>query len=342
MKIGKFLLFFTVLLVSIISISANSFAAEKKVQKKESSQYIVINKAVNKLAFYEDGILVNIFNVATGASAKNTPEGDFDVSTKWKCPIYYKTHKGGCEEGNPLGKRWIGLSVPGTSGYTYGIHGNNAEWSIGTYASAGCVRMHNWQVEQLFGIVDIGAKVTITRSNDSFDEIASSKGYKVKKSKKVSEKAYLFNKTDALYGLNNALVTDNVLEVGSYVISEQNNGWSKVAKSKNDTSYWIQDSNLITGDFKIEKDSYALLGKDVDLFAENSENSKKTNSTVNHIVSKKITTNDWSLISLNKQDIWVKNNTISTKTKDDYIEERTNNSLLLQSLILSSKNKSKG
>jgi lipoprotein-anchoring transpeptidase ErfK/SrfK len=60
---------------------------------------------------------------------------------------------------NPLGKRWMGLDIGG--GYTYGIHGNNDENSIGKYVSLGCIRMHNSDSEELFEKVFIGMKVVI-------------------------------------------------------------------------------------------------------------------------------------------------------------------------------------
>ena len=58
--------------------------------------------------------------------------------------------------GNPLGTRWIGTSAPGV-----GIHGTPSDWSIGTHASHGCIRMHIWQVEQLYEYVKVGMPVII-------------------------------------------------------------------------------------------------------------------------------------------------------------------------------------
>ena len=57
---------------------------------------------------------------------------------------------------NPLGTRWIGTSAPGV-----GIHGTPDDSSIGSYASHGCIRMHIWDVEQLYEYVVIGMPVII-------------------------------------------------------------------------------------------------------------------------------------------------------------------------------------
>lgn len=57
---------------------------------------------------------------------------------------------------NPLGERALYL------GWTlYRIHGTNAPRSIGNAASAGCIRMHNYHVKDLFERVHIGAPVFV-------------------------------------------------------------------------------------------------------------------------------------------------------------------------------------
>jgi lipoprotein-anchoring transpeptidase ErfK/SrfK len=61
--------------------------------------------------------------------------------------------------GNPqniLGSRWLGLDKEG-----YGIHGTTEPQSLGKQATAGCVRMQNSEVEQLYSIVPKGTEVTI-------------------------------------------------------------------------------------------------------------------------------------------------------------------------------------
>jgi lipoprotein-anchoring transpeptidase ErfK/SrfK len=57
---------------------------------------------------------------------------------------------------NVLGTRWLGFDKPG-----YGIHGTVDAAPIAKQQSAGCVRMVNSDVEELFTVVPIGTEVTI-------------------------------------------------------------------------------------------------------------------------------------------------------------------------------------
>jgi lipoprotein-anchoring transpeptidase ErfK/SrfK len=59
-------------------------------------------------------------------------------------------------EGNPLGARAMYLG-----GTAYRIHGTNAPSTIGSRASAGCIRMTNEDVIDLYGRVKIGTKVVV-------------------------------------------------------------------------------------------------------------------------------------------------------------------------------------
>jgi lipoprotein-anchoring transpeptidase ErfK/SrfK len=45
----------------------------------------------------------------------------------------------------------------------YAIHGTNQPGSIGTYASYGCIRMHNRDVVDLFDRVQVGTPVVVVR-----------------------------------------------------------------------------------------------------------------------------------------------------------------------------------
>jgi len=57
---------------------------------------------------------------------------------------------------NPLGARalYLGSSL-------YRIHGSNEPWTIGTNVSSGCIRMRNPDVIDLYGRVNVGAKVVV-------------------------------------------------------------------------------------------------------------------------------------------------------------------------------------
>jgi len=142
-----------------------------------AEQLIIIKKATNQLAFYEDGILVETLPVATGRTSDLTPEGQFKIIKMYRNMPYYKKNIPGGDPRNPLGDRWMGLNVPGTGGFTYGIHGTNAEYTIGSHASSGCVRMRNNDVRRLYSRVEVGADVIITNTSATFDQIAANKGF---------------------------------------------------------------------------------------------------------------------------------------------------------------------
>ncbi|WP_328805561.1 L,D-transpeptidase family protein [Paenibacillus apii] len=141
------------------------------------SQMIVVNKKINKLAFFDGGKLVREFPVATGREKSLTPEGSFKLVSKIKNRPYYKEHIPGGDPANPLGDRWLGLDVNGTRGTTYAIHGNNRESSIGKYVSAGCIRMHNADIHWLFPLVQRNTTVVITSTTLDMESIAKKYGY---------------------------------------------------------------------------------------------------------------------------------------------------------------------
>lgn len=60
---------------------------------------------------------------------------------------------------NPVGSRWIGLSLPG-----YGIHGTPKPNTVGRPESRGCFRLTNWNAEKLFELVKPGVRVEIVQS----------------------------------------------------------------------------------------------------------------------------------------------------------------------------------
>ena len=104
------------------------------------------------------------FGVATGQAAYPTPLGNFEIVTKQRDPWWNPPDSDwakGAEPippgpGNPLGTRWMGLSVPAV-----GIHGTPDAASIGYSASHGCIRMLVPEAEWLFERVEEGTPVFI-------------------------------------------------------------------------------------------------------------------------------------------------------------------------------------
>jgi lipoprotein-anchoring transpeptidase ErfK/SrfK len=129
------------------------------------AKQIQIDKSENRLRLYEGGKVIRSYPVATGKSTTVTPEGRFTIVFKttnpgWTNPDTGEFFPGGSPR-NPLGSRWLGLSIGG--GRRYGIHGTNAPWSIGQSITHGCVRMQNWAVEELYRLTPLGTVVVIRK-----------------------------------------------------------------------------------------------------------------------------------------------------------------------------------
>lgn len=167
----KVIVFALIFVFSLLGFEHSASAATR--------QLIIINKANNQLAYYENDKLVKVFPVATGKKASYTPEGKFKIVTKIVNRPYYKGNIRGGDPKNPLGKRWLGINARNTPGNTYAIHGNNDSNSIGKYISAGCIRMYNEDVQWLYDEVRMNTVVLIASSNKPFSSIAAQNGYKV-------------------------------------------------------------------------------------------------------------------------------------------------------------------
>jgi hypothetical protein len=108
--------------------------------------------------------LVRRFRVAVGQPSYPTPLGRFRIVSMQRNPWWYPPNTGWAAgaspvppgPGNPLGTRWMGLSVGGV-----GIHGTYNAASIGGFASHGCIRMFLHEAEWLFERVRVGTTVFI-------------------------------------------------------------------------------------------------------------------------------------------------------------------------------------
>ena len=153
--------------------------AQEKSTQLSKGQYLIINSKKNKLGYFEDGVLVKEFSVATGKSSTPTPQGKFKIVNKIKNRPYYSGGIPGGSPNNPLGDRWLGLHVGATYGTTYAIHGNNNASSIGKHVSGGCIRMHNSEIRWLFDQINVGAYAIIDNSDKTFVQIAAKYGIKL-------------------------------------------------------------------------------------------------------------------------------------------------------------------
>ncbi|MBI4354771.1 MAG: L,D-transpeptidase family protein [Candidatus Omnitrophica bacterium] len=118
---------------------------------------ILVDKSQNQLLVTQDNQFFKSYAVATGTDG-STPTGTFKIVNKLVNPVWYRQGAVVPPESpeNILGTRWLGFDKKG-----YGIHGSVDPSGIGKQVTAGCVRMHNQDVEELFALIPLGTDVTI-------------------------------------------------------------------------------------------------------------------------------------------------------------------------------------
>ena len=132
---------------------------------------ILINLPQRMLFYFREGRLMRFYPVGLGRPDWPTPTGSFKIATKqenpvWKVPptIQEEMRREGKMvkdlvppgPDNPLGKHWLGLSIPG-----YGIHGTIAATSIYQFRTHGCIRLHPDDIAQIFSEMPLGVSGTI-------------------------------------------------------------------------------------------------------------------------------------------------------------------------------------
>ncbi len=117
--------------------------------------------------FDRDGGLLAYFPASIGSAEKPAPSGSFKVTRVQYDPVYHYDPKFAFKgvkaqrrlevkpgPNNPVGLAWIDLSAP-----SYGIHGTPTPDAISKSQSHGCVRLTNWDVMTLAGMVRRGTPV---------------------------------------------------------------------------------------------------------------------------------------------------------------------------------------
>src|SRR5215471_2513738 len=144
------------------AVATAAASEEEEGEQVTLSRFILISIPDRQLALLDDGKVVKTYPIAVGANGSPSPQGDFTIISRVSNPNW--THKGQVVppgKNNPVGSRWIGLSLKG-----YGIHGTNAPRSIGKAASHGCFRMGKKDVEELFTLVRVGDTVAVRGERD--------------------------------------------------------------------------------------------------------------------------------------------------------------------------------
>ncbi len=150
--IKKISIFFIVIII-ILNIPICGYCNEN--QEQNNNIRIEINIPYKTLCLVKNEEIIKKYPIAVGKPISQTPIGSYKVIQKIVDPYYAKKRIPGGSEKNPLGSRWISFKP------SYGIHGNNNPNSIGTYASGGCIRMYERDVQELYDIVNLDTNVDI-------------------------------------------------------------------------------------------------------------------------------------------------------------------------------------
>jgi Uncharacterized protein conserved in bacteria len=138
-------------------------------KKTGSVARIIADKGLKQVRGYDEaGKLVVAYPATIGSTDTPSPTGEVRIERIALNPGYTYNPKINFKQGDndrvlqvppgpngPVGTVWIALSKP-----TYGIHGTPDPSKIGKTASHGCVRLTNWDAEELAKLVKPGVTVT--------------------------------------------------------------------------------------------------------------------------------------------------------------------------------------
>jgi lipoprotein-anchoring transpeptidase ErfK/SrfK len=127
---------------------------------------VTVDRSSFTLRLFKDLRLRKRYGIAVGMAGLDTPAGRYRISNRAVNPAWHvpnrawagamagRTVPGGAPN-NPLKARWLGIANG------VGIHGTAEEWTIGSRASHGCVRMRVRDVIDLYPRVPVGTPVLI-------------------------------------------------------------------------------------------------------------------------------------------------------------------------------------
>lgn len=133
---------------------------------RDYSTAITVDRRTFKARLFKNLEVVRTYTVATGLPAYPTPSGSFRIQSKqvnptWSVPnspwageLAGTTVQGG-SAANPLKARWIGFAG------SVGFHGTGQEYTVGSRASHGCLRMRVRDVIALYKRVSVGDPVRV-------------------------------------------------------------------------------------------------------------------------------------------------------------------------------------
>lgn len=129
---------------------------------------IVIERSTCRIYLLDSQGIFKMYQTGLGKQGYDTTLGKYKIGNKEKDPTWHKPGSEPIPGGDPeneLGSRWLPL-IPEEENLPrdLGIHGTIEPDSIGTYASKGCPRMHNAEVEELYDLVVRSTPVEIVET----------------------------------------------------------------------------------------------------------------------------------------------------------------------------------
>ncbi|ACP21775.1 putative exported ErfK/YbiS/YhnG family protein (plasmid) [Sinorhizobium fredii NGR234] len=148
-----------------VSVAMPGTAKEGTVKRIEARR-----RAGQVLAFAEDGSVLAVYPATIGSEESPSPSGTHKVKGVARMPVYVYNPKVNFQQGDnsevlelpkgpngPVGSVWIDLTEP-----TYGIHGTPEPSLVDKAGSHGCIRLTNWDAEELAAMVKPGVVVAFT------------------------------------------------------------------------------------------------------------------------------------------------------------------------------------
>jgi hypothetical protein len=132
---------------------------------KRYDTYLLVSRETFTLRLYKHLKLVKTYGIAVGQAGLETPSGLYDINDKQIDPWWHVPNSAWAGDlagrvippgpDDPIKSRWLGFYNGA------GIHGTTEDWSIGHAASHGCIRMHIWDVEDLYDRVPLGTPIYV-------------------------------------------------------------------------------------------------------------------------------------------------------------------------------------
>ena len=119
----------------------------------ERASYILVDKRSMTLYDVRRRRVVRHYDITIGVPSTPTPNGYFRIGAPQRASGAWGVLRRPLYDFSPA-KRW-------PSGFY--IHGTNAPWDMGTWASHGCVRLYNWAIRRFSKTVPNGALVLIRK-----------------------------------------------------------------------------------------------------------------------------------------------------------------------------------